>query len=254
MPSHRVYIDESGDHTYQSTEELSRRYLALTGVVVEKAHYGASIVPALNALKRKHFTYDPDSPVILHREDIVRRKRWFGVLVHPARATEWDADLVEFVTALQAQVFTVVIDKWAHNQRYGARRYHPYHYGLEVLLWQVRGYLHSQGAQADVFAEARGKRENAQLMQAYRDLLSRGATNRPAAAYRAAFPDDEITIRRKDYNILGLQIADLLVTEQKYAIAIREGKPIANEPSALAQRLTAAADHMINQDGRVWLE
>ena len=254
MPSHRVYIDESGDHTYRAAEHLSTRYLALTGVVVDKAHYDASIMPALNALKRKHFADDPDTPVILHREDILRRKKWFRVLLDPARATAWGNDLVEFVGALRAQVFTVVIDKRRHKQTYGSGAFHPYHYSLEVLLWRIRGYLRDRGGQADVFAEARGKREDIALMRAYRELRTRGTDYGSAAAYRAAFLDDEITIRRKDRNVLGLQIADLLVADQKIDIAVRNGKPTARRPSPFAQRLIDAADHMINQDGRAWLE
>ena len=254
MPSHRVYIDESGDHTYRATENLSTRYLALTGVVVDRAHYVASIVPALNALKRKHFADDPDNPVILHRVDIVRRREWFKVLLDPARATTWDDDLVGFLRDLQAQVFTVVIDKSVHKRRSPLGTFEPYDYALEALLWAVRSYLNSEGAQADVFAEARGKREDAQLARAYRATRRHGTSHGSAAAYRAAFPDDEITIRRKDHNVLGLQIADLLVADQKTDIAIRNGKPTAKTPSALAQRLAAAAEHMINESGRVWLD
>ena len=68
------------------------------------------------------------------------------------------------------------------------------------------------------------------------------------------FPGHDLAIRRKDSNVAGLQIADLLVTEQKVDIAIRNGKPVANQPSALAQRLIAAANHMINGYGRFLLE
>ena len=250
----RLYIDESGDHTYRATENLSTRYLALTGVVADKAHYGASIVPALNALKRKHFTDDPDKPVILHRIDILKRKGPFRVLQNPKGQAAWDNDLVEFLSTLRAQVFTVVLDKRAYRGRHAAEPPDAYHYALQGLLWRIRGYLHVRGAQADVFAEARGKREDTQLMQAYRETCASGTSHGSAAAYRAAFPDDEITIRRKDHNVLGLQIADLLVSDQKIDIAIQNGKPTAKTPSALAQRLIDAADHMIDQDGRVWLD
>ena len=251
MPSHRVYIDESGDHTYRDTENLSTRYLALTGVVVDRAHYDESIVPTLNALKRKHFVGDS---VILHREDILRRKGWFRVLLDPARAAAWDDDLVEFVGDLRAQLFTVVIDKGAHRQAYGSVAFHPYHYALEALLWSIRGYLRSRGAQADVFAEARGKREDAELMLAYRELCTRGTSYGSAEAYRTAFPGDELSVHRKARNIVGLQIADLLVADQKIDIAIRLGKPTAKRHSPFAERIIAASSHMINQDGRVWLD
>jgi len=35
MNRYRLYIDESGDHTYRDIEEPARRYLGLTGCWVE---------------------------------------------------------------------------------------------------------------------------------------------------------------------------------------------------------------------------
>ena len=76
MTGYRIYIDESGDHTYRAVQDLHTRYLSLTGVMVVKTHYEAAIVPAIEALKRNHFSYDPDNPVIFHRTDMVKRKWW----------------------------------------------------------------------------------------------------------------------------------------------------------------------------------
>lgn len=41
MPSkrYRIYIDESGDHTFHEFEAPDKRYLGLTGVVVEAEYY-----------------------------------------------------------------------------------------------------------------------------------------------------------------------------------------------------------------------
>jgi len=254
-PTYRIYIDESGDHTYRAVIDPTTRYLALSGLVVVKSHYDTTIAPALEALKRKHFASDPDNPVILHRSDIVQRKRWFGVLREPARAQAWDDDLVTFIQELHGQLFTVVIDKWAHKQMYPVGTFDPYEYALAVLLNRIRGFLNIQRAQADIIAEGRGKREDAELMRAYRDLRAiGGGAYGSASAYQKVFPEQDLLIRRKDSNVAGLQIADLLVTEQKVDITIRNGKPVANPPSPLALRLTAAANHMINAYGRIWLE
>lgn len=154
MPAWRVYIDESGDHTYRSVTDPRVRYLALTAVVVRSAHYRATIQPTLEALKRTHFNYDPDDPVILHRSELVKRKRWFGVLNDPARNKAWEDDIVAFFQALNAQVFTVVIDKDEHRRRFPAvPLYDPYDYSLAVLLNRVRGFLDTWGGPADVIAE-----------------------------------------------------------------------------------------------------
>ena len=252
---YRIYIDESGDHTYRGVQDLHARYLALTAVVVVKTHYETTIHPALEGLKRRHFSYDPDNPVIFHRADIVKQKRWFGVLREPARKQAWEDDLVLFFQELHAQVFTVVIDKQIHKQQYPVGTFDPYDYSLAVLLNRIRGYLNIQRGQADVIAESRGRREDEQLKKAYRDLrVVGGGRYGTALEYQQVFPEDELVVSRKENNVAGLQIADLLAADQKVDIVIRNGKPPAAQPSAFAQRLTAASAHMINGYGRYLLE
>lgn len=254
MQTHRIYIDESGDHTYKNVSNLATRYLALTAVVVVKSHYDVAIHPALEALKRKHFSYDPDNPVILHRSDIIKQRRWFGVLQDPVRRQAWANDIIAFIQSLQAQLFTVVIDKDVHKQNFPQDAFDPYDYALAVLLWRIRGYLHLQSSQADVLAEARGKAEDRQLQSAYHKLRTAGGGSYGAAAdYRQVYPDADLIIRRKDQNVAGIQIADLLAAGQKIDIAIREGAPVAVAPRPFTQQLNAAAGHMINQYGRYFL-
>ena len=161
---------------------------------------------------------------------------------------------MEFLRTLRAQVFTVVIDKHTYGAKHPTETPDPYHYALQVILSRIRGYLHLNGAQADVFAESRGRREDARLRAEYRYIRTHYGPYLTPEQYRAAFPDEELMIRRKEHNVLGLQIADLLVSDQKIDIAIRNGKPTAKTPSDLAQRLTAAAAHMINDYGRVLLD
>lgn len=253
MQRHRIYIDESGDHTYKNVSNLATRYLALTAVVVAKKHYDTTIHPALDALKRKHFNYDPDNPVILHRSDIIKRRRWFGVLQDPARSQAWDVDILAFTQSLQAQVFTVVIDKQIHKQNYPTQTFDPYDYALAVLLNRIRGYLNIWTSQADVLAEARGKVEDRQLRDAYDALRTvGGGSYGTAAEFQQVYPDDLI-IRRKDQNVAGTQIADLLAAGQKIDIAIRNGAPVATPLRPFTQKLNVAADHMINGYGRYFL-
>ena len=104
--------------------------MALTAIVVVKSHYDSTIHPALEALKRKHFSYDPDNPVILHRADIVKQRRWFGVLREPPRRQRWADDIVGFYQSLSAQVFTVVIDKKIHKENHPFLTFDPYVYAL----------------------------------------------------------------------------------------------------------------------------
>lgn len=256
MPAWRVYIDESGDHTYRNVANPQVRYLALTATVVLNSRYRATIQPRLEELKRAHFNSDPDDPVILHRSDIVKKRGHFGVLNDAARNTAWENAIVGYIQALNAQVFTVVIDKETHRLRFHRMQlFDPYHYSLAVLLNRIRGFLNIYGGPSDVVAESRGRTEDAQLSAAYVNLRTNGGgIHGTAAEYAAAYPTPTITIRRKSENIAGLQISDLLAASQKLEIVVANGRPVAAPPSAFTNRFNAAAAHMINQYGRYLLD
>ncbi len=51
----RLYVDESGDHTYRNLEDVGRRYLGLIGVAIESDYYRNEFQPGLESLKQLHF-------------------------------------------------------------------------------------------------------------------------------------------------------------------------------------------------------
>ena len=71
MEPYRVYIDESGDHSYRAAKHPSKRFLGLMGFVVESRYYIDTVHARLEALKRTHFRFEPDHPVILTRKRII---------------------------------------------------------------------------------------------------------------------------------------------------------------------------------------
>lgn len=58
----RLYIDESGDHTYKKIEDINQRYLSLTGCIIDSEVYRKQIQPEFELLKQKHFPHSPDDP------------------------------------------------------------------------------------------------------------------------------------------------------------------------------------------------
>lgn len=254
-PRYRLFIDESGDHTYKSVQDLSRRYLGLTGVLIRKSRYDPAIPAALESLKQRFFDYDPDMPPILTRKYIIKRRGLFRVLLDPATNTSWEDALIEFYRdTLQAQIFTVVIDKHEHQQRYPADTWNPYTYSLAVLLRRIRGFLRIAGSTADVMPEARGEREDNQLLAAYIDLRANGSYWGSGDQYREVYPLDRLLFRRKDQNVAGLQIADLIAAEQKTLTVQEAGRPLPRAISAFGQRLNDAINPKVNQYGRYFLE
>lgn len=258
-PSFRVFIDESGDHTYKHLTDLSRRYLGLTAIVVRKTTYDALVPSALEALKAKYLRYDPDDPPILVRQRMIGRKGPFGRLVDKAVNDAWCKDLLAFLSTLDAQVFTVVMDKKSHFDAYATSSWNAYDYSLHVLLNRIRGWLKLRGASADVMPEARGKNEDDQLLQAYTALRTHGVVNSQgvwgtAAEYCAAFPEDELHFRLKTHNVAGLQIADLIAAEQKLLTVEENKRPMPHPIGPFGQQVNAVINGKVNQYGRYLLE
>jgi hypothetical protein len=127
MKLYRLYIDESGDHTYYEVEEPARRYLGLTGIFVEAEYYRNTLQPEMELLKQKHFPHSPDEPVILHRKDIINHTGPFWRLRDKAKEYDFNRDFLEFIQRQEYRIITVVIDKKAQIERYGEFAYNPYH-------------------------------------------------------------------------------------------------------------------------------
>jgi len=253
---YRLYIDESGDHTYKHTDNLDTRYLGLTCILIPKRYYLEHAQPELEDLKRQIFRYDPDDPPILVRSLIKHRKKWFYVLQDEELNKRWEEGLLEYINGLRryAKAFTVVIDKKEHFESYPTQTFDPYSYSLAVLLNRVRGYLVKHGEQADIIAEARGKVEDQQIQKAYKNLREKGSYfGRTGEYYRKAYPAAELVIKRKDTNIAGLQLADISAYGQKVQAILESRKPFSRTLTGFTKRLNDAVDKMVNQYGRYFL-
>lgn len=253
MEPYRVYIDESGDHAYKKITEhdYQRRYLALTGVLIRTDEYAMRAQPALEQLKRDHLRHDPDHTnwTFLHRDDIIKRRRAFGVLRDPAKNAAWEQAILDYYTNLRAEVYTVVLDKWATKQQYGPMAFEPYDFCLWVLLNRIRGllYFYRGHATADVIAETRGWRKtDPSLQAAYDEMRTQGKGERPAAEYQQAYPNPYIEIRNKADNVGGIQIADLIVSEQKQKTLLEHGLPISRPLSPFQEQLNAVIETKVH--------
>jgi hypothetical protein len=159
---YRLYIDESGDHSYNLLEDASHRYLALLGVWFRQADDYIAFADNLAEFKRAIFGPRPDKPVILHRSDIINRKGPFGILRNPDVRMRFDASLLEIIGRAKFTTVCVVIDKKAHSAKYTSP-FHPYHYCLAAMLDRYSGWLNYKNAVGDVLAESRGREEDLQL-------------------------------------------------------------------------------------------
>ncbi len=204
----RLYIDESGTHHYSQSDEIKKRYLGLTGIVVEQNIYNSDFQPAINDLKML-FSKDIDDLPILHREEIINKTGVFGKLNDPNFEKVFNEKLLNIVKNIDYRVCAIVIDKKQHLKKYQKAAEHPYHYCLKTMLERYLHFLEVNG-KGDVMAESRAKAEDMALKQAYKDFYDRGTYFCTKEYVQSFLTSSEIKIKNKDRGIAGLEVADLL--------------------------------------------
>jgi len=222
VPQYRLYIDESGDHTYSQLDEISHRYLGLLGVWFRLADDYVAFASDLERFKESIFGKRPDNPVILHRSDIINRKGAFGILCDKDKGAVFDAGLLEIIGRAKFKMVCVLIDKQAHKTQY-CYPFHPYHYCLAAMLERFGGWMAYKNVIGDVMAESRGKEEDIQLKQAYRRSYESGSRYFNREKHQQVFTSRDIKIQPKRANIAGLQLSDILAHPVKQAIMISQG-------------------------------
>jgi hypothetical protein len=217
-PEYRLYVDESGDHTFKDIEFLEKRYLGITGCIVQNAFYREILQPEFEKLKQKYFPHSPDDPLIFHRSEIINKKGRFWRLRDSEIEQNFNVDLLDFLNQMKYVVITVVIDKKAQVERYKESVFHPYHYCMGVLLERYCGFLKYHKTRGDVLAESRGGSEDRQLKIAYKTLYKNGTQFWPADFFQERLSSCEVKLKPKAANIAGTQVADLLAHPSKQDI------------------------------------
>lgn len=239
--THRIYIDESGDPSYRGLTNPGRRYMGLTGVVLRKAEYDPAIPLALEALKRKHFPYDSDFPVSLHRKDIMQKRQEFRVLQEAHRNRAWETDLLSFLTNCPFRCFTVVFDKSEHQRRLPGSTESAYGKCLSSLLETIAASLgNEQDNAAEVLLESRGARADSETQLPYENLRSSGTHRLSADEFQTFYPEESLFFRRKEHNVAGLQSADIIVFEQTRLALLEDGRALESPIGRFGQRLNEA--------------
>lgn len=207
-----MYIDEVGDPGLHSLDDERHRYLSLTGVIIDLDHVSEFVHPQLESLKQQFFGnhHHPDSPIVLHRKELVNGVRPFESLRNDELREKFNATLLDFLLTADYRVATVVIDKVEHVERYRTWRFDPYHYCLAVLAERYVLWFDRRGQQGDVMAESRGGKEDMRLKKSFNLLFNTGTDYVGADKIQRTLSSSQLKVKKKDNNIAGLQLADLL--------------------------------------------
>ncbi|MEJ2192973.1 MAG: DUF3800 domain-containing protein [Nitrospirota bacterium] len=262
-PTYRLFLDESGDHSYgklekklfrllmkgkvlweqmfpsyPSLEEEGSRYLGLTGTIFKLESYSNAFLPALDALKQDIFN---TRDIVFHAKDIIQRRGPFYILQDPELTRAFDERLLDLIRTSDYKSITVVLDKKKHVKKYNDP-WHPYQYSLLALMQRYCYFLSERGARGDIVAECRGKRENFALQEAYKKIYYRGdGKYKKADFYQRCLTSNGIKIRKKKMNIHGLQLSDILASPlKKYTLIKYKVIKEANEKLFWKQIIEAA--------------
>lgn len=259
---YRLYIDESGDHTFNRTESDNHRYLGLLGIWFDTEEPYRSFAQALVSLKADIFGSHPDDqPPCLHRKDIIERRKIFGRLREPELNQRFEEGLKRVVHEARFQLACVVIDKASHHTKTYRELFHPYHYCLAALLERYAGWLALAGAQGDVMAESRGRIEDQELTEAFEITQEKGTRFHSPDQFQQVLTSTKIKLKKKEHAIPGLELADLLAYPLKREmVAERRGEaPPTDFSSALLDiarpKLNChVSSGRITGYGKVWLD
>lgn len=259
---YRLYCDESGDHTFKQIDIDNHRYLGLLGIWFEQQTYYRDFFRRLEEFKESIFgRREPDDePICLHRKDIIERKGVFGKLCNADLNRQFQAGLLELVAEARYRMACVVLDKNTHSTKTYRELYHPYHYSLATLLERYAGWLERVGDKGDVMAESRAKTEDRLLSKAFEQTYLGGTRFHSAERFQKVLTSKKLKLKRKEHNIAGLQLADLLAYPfRREMIHERRDEPI---PLDFSAELLEAARPKMNRHlyngtitgyGKVWL-
>ena len=259
---YRLYIDESGDHTFKLVDDDNHRYLGLLGIWFDVDVPYRTFAQALGSLKAEVFGAHPDDTApCLHRKDIVERRGVFSRLRNPDLNRRFDEGLRQVIRDAQFHMACVVIDKASHRTKTYRELFHPYHYCMAALLERYAGWLKVSGAQGDVMAESRGRIEDQELAIAFESTLGKGTRFHSPQEFEHVLTSKKIKLKKKEHAIPGLELADLLAYPfKREMVAERRGEePPKDFSSAVLDEARPKMNCQIHTGrtagyGKVWLD
>lgn len=211
-----LYLDESGDHNLVKIERDFPLFV-LGGVIVERMYARTTLEQEVAAFKRALFGRDD---LILHTADIVRNTRGFEPLIDPGFRLRFREALNDLMRTLEYQVVACVIKKDVYLARHGAAAIDPYLLSLNVLVERFCLELGDHMDGGMIIAERRRPDLDDALEVTWQTLRRTGTQFQRGSVIDRRIVD--LVLKRKQLNIAGLQLADLVVSPIGRAILGRQ--------------------------------
>lgn len=197
---HIVYVDESGDHNLQSIDQ-SYPVFVLAFCVFHKRHYSEVIVPALEKFKFNHFGHDQ---VVLHENEIRRRKGMFNIFRSREHQLAFMGELTEIIEFSNFILISATIDKRTLSKQEASDN--AYHIALGMCMETLYEFLQEKdehGKKTHIVVECRGSKEDAELELEFRRICDGNNRMGRSLPFEILFADKKVMSS-------GLQLADLV--------------------------------------------
>ena len=194
-----VYVDESGDHSLQSIDQ-SYPIFVLAFCVFHKRHYSEAIVPALEKFKFNFFGHDQ---IVLHENEIRRRKGLFNIFKSREHHQQFTKQLTEVIEYSNFILISTTIDKRELKPNSDDN---AYHIALGLCMESLHDFLNEKEQQektTHIVVECRGNKEDRDLELEFRRVCDGQNKFNKSLPFEIIFSDKKVMSS-------GLQLADLV--------------------------------------------
>ncbi len=216
-----IFMDETGDHSLDKIDPDFPVFV-LVMIACDVTCYDEMIVPYVNDFKLSWFG---TTDITLHSRDIRKGIAPFAFIHDEKKKQLFYEDINQLITSCDYKIIAIAIRKDLHKQRYGSYAQNPYTFSLELALERVCS-LDGICDGVQIIAEARGKKEDRDLLTAFQ-LICETGTKYVSARELQEIPFKTLEFKAKRENIIGTQLADLIA----YPIARHVLNPRKSHPS-----------------------
>jgi len=192
-----IFIDESGDHTLDFTNEQYSVFV-LACCIIKKEDYLYDLLPKFTELKLKYFNNDG---IIFHEREIHKKINEFSKLKNRDIFDSFMADLNNLIINIKYTLVAAVIDKSALKVK-NENPPHIYHLASKLCIERIQKFLEENDAlekKTTLLFEKRGEKEDKELKLNFYDLIN-----------SLGWKNLDVAIAPKATNSAGLQFVDLM--------------------------------------------
>jgi len=203
-----LFLDESGDANLHNVDP-SYPVFVLGGIIIDEEYYKTEVIPAFEALKE---TFFGRTDIILHTADISRNRNGFEGLIDMSFRQKFFQEINHLMRSIEYEVLACAIEKRKHVEKYAENAQDPYELSLHILVERFFYDINEVKTHGKIIAEKRHSHQDSLLMSAWQNCLCKEGTYFLSGTKLFAIIDQDLRLEDKKNNIIGLQMADLVVS------------------------------------------